>query len=558
MASVHSATLLLAASLLSATPVPWSEELECGTEEGGASRLLALHRYWEQAGALRTSSEAPDPLEGQDRDQDDVAVLYDRADMVALKNPFDLGNAALRFAPKAGGGYEAVRLSLPKEPAGDPLSIPSGGALSVALPFAFPFFGRRFDRTFVHADGNLTFGDPDAAAGPPGLASFLAGPPRIACFFASLDPARGGVVSARLLEGRAVFLWDGIPGAGQINRNSFQLTLHPNGAIDMVFGEMQTHEAVVGVSPGQSLDVTAADFSSGMTEGGPSALAERFSETEKVDLVSVSRRFLATHPDHFDQLVVYTTRPLNPQPGTLAFEINVKNEVQGIGLEVVDHAREYGSGGALASLVYMDSVDQYLDVDGFEILGHEVGHRWLAHAVFRDASGAESRALLGRGGVHWSFFMNTDASVMEGNTIEDLGGGRFETVDFARRYSALDQYLMGFRAPSEVPPFFYVEAPDDFRPNRGYKFSSPPEAGVTFTGRRRDVPVADLVAALGSRLPAESQAPRRMRQAFLLVADQTAPALPPRREAVARIRARFEQWYREATGGRATVDSTLP
>ena len=44
---------------------------------------------------------------------------------------------------------------------------------------------------------------------------------------------------------------------------------------------------------------------------------------------------------------------------------------------------------------------------------------------------------------HWSFFMDSDASVMEGNDIEDLGGGSFRTVDAVRRYSRLDQYAMG-------------------------------------------------------------------------------------------------------------------
>ena len=155
----------------------------------------------------------------------------------------------------------------------------------------------------------------------------------------------------------------------------------------------------------------------------------------------------------------------------------------------------------------MDAIDPYLEVDGFEILGHEVGHRWLARLSFlRD--GAPSGGLLGRGGVHWSFFADTDASVLEGNDIEDRGGGRFETVDIARGYSALDQYAMGLRSPAEVPPFFVVESPDDFRPNRGYKASTGPEPGVSFTGVRRDVRIEDVIAALGPRAPPADQAPR--------------------------------------------------
>ena len=147
---------------------------------------------------------------------------------------------------------------------------------------------------------------------------------------------------------------------------------------------------------------------------------------------------------------------------------------------------------------------------------------------------------------------------MEGNEIEDRGGGRFETVDFARRFSALDQYVMGFRAPEEVPPFFFAERADDFRPNRSYRSSTAPEAGVSFTGVRRDVRIEDVIAALGPRVPDHARAPRLMRQAFVIVSDALAPATETRRRAVARIRTRFEEEYRRATEGRAAVDSTLP
>jgi hypothetical protein len=357
-----------------------------------------------------------------------------------------------------------------------------------------------------------------------------------------------------------VFLWSGVPGARQINRNSFAVALRPEGTIDLVYGtDLHTREAVAGVSPGAAAGLTVADLSAARPQGSAGALAERFSETEKADLVSVSRRFLSGHPDVFEQIVVYTTRPLNPVPGSLAFAINVANEVRGIGLETgFDQSAAWGSAGVLASVAYMDAIDAYLEVDGFEILAHEVGHRWLARLRFRDASGRVRDALLGRGLVHWSFFLDSEASVLEGNEIADRGRGRFETVDIARRYSALDQYAMGLRLPEEVPPFFYVDEPDNFRPNRPFKFSSAPEVGVSFTGSRRDVRIADVIQAMGPRVPDATRAPRRLRQAFVLVADGQAPATEARRAALARIRSRFESFYREATGGRGSVDSTLP
>jgi hypothetical protein len=539
-----------AAALLLAAALAAEEKRPCGTDVQGGREAVALHRYW--SGAMAAAGEVP-----LDFDEDDVAVLVDRGDLVARRNPFDLDEGAVRLSPNTLGGYDAARLSLPVEPPGSSLGLGRDDVRPVELPFPFVFFGVRHDRAFVHSDGSLTFGSPDASPGRRGLSRALGGPPRVSAFYGDLDPSRGGATSALVLADRAVFLWSAVPGGGQVNRNTFQATLHRNGDIDLVWGEMQSREGIVGVSPGGDPELGTGDFSAPRIAGGRGPLLERFSETEQADLVAVSRRFLSSHPDVFEQLVIYTTRPLNPVPGTLAFEVNVRNDVEGIGLELLDGSSEWGSASVLASVAYMDSIDQYLDVDGFEILAHEVGHRWLARLRFRDSSGASSAALLGRADVHWSFFMDTDASVMEGNDLVDRGGGRFETLDIATGYSALDQYVMGLRAPEEVPPFFYVETPDNFRPNRPFKLSSAPEVGVSFTGARREVSVADVVAAMGPRRPDSIRAKRVLRQAFVLVADDVAPATEPRRRAIARIRSRFEAYYRAATDGRGAVDSTL-
>src|SRR4029077_13241101 len=111
----------------------------------------------------------------------------------------------------------------------------------------------------------------------------------------------------------------------------------------------------------------------------------------------------------------------------------------------------------------------------------------------RDRGGANSSALLGRDDAHWSFFFDSDASVMEGNDIEDQGGGQFRTVDAVKRYSRLDQYMMGLIPPSQVPSFFYVESPNTAKPK-----PDAPLMGVSFPGPRRDVLIDDVIAINGA------------------------------------------------------------
>src|SRR5262249_35006445 len=151
-----------------------------------------------------------------------------------------------------------------------------------------------------------------------------------------------------------------------------------------------------------------------------------------------------------------------------AYELTVANEVRGIGQDIFDVSRQLGSGGKLRSMVVMDALTKYPDDPAqkflgenntLSVLGQECGHRWLAYVQFRDRNRQPSGALLGRDDAHWSFFFNSDASVMEGNAIEDQGGGQFRTVDAVKRYSRLDQYMMGAVPSGQVPTFFYVESP---------------------------------------------------------------------------------------------------
>jgi hypothetical protein len=428
------------------------------------------------------------------------------------------------------------------------------------VPFGFTYFGTAQSRGFVNSDGNITFGEGDSASTDRSVSRFLSGEPRVSPFFADLDPTTG--------SGR-VFLATGadgnVRGFDLTETVTVQTTLLPTGVIDVRFGPgVGLDDAVVGLSPGRTGQFSTVDLSAVSGSAGPAtAIGERFSKDPDIDLVAVARKFYQTHPDTFDQLAIWTdTRVVSGT--TFAYETTIANEIRGIGSTVFDSSRDFGSAGRLRSLVLMDALTKYpasptqrfLGEDStLSLLGHETGHRWLALLRFRDADGRRSDELLGRDQAHWSFFFDSDASFMEGNDIEDLGGGAFRTIGAGRRYSLLDQYAMGLVAPSQVPPFFYVEAPTNSVPER--EREDAPDTGVTFNGTRREVRIDDVIDAMGRREPTSAASPKTHRQAFLYVVSNGRTLDSAQVEKLDRIRRDWPAFFRSATSNRMTLEAKV-
>jgi hypothetical protein len=151
--------------------------------------------------------------------------------------------------------------------------------------------------------------------------------------------------------------------------------------------------------------------------------------------------------------------------------------------------------------------------------------------------------------------MDSDASVMEGNDIEDLGGGDFRTVGAVQRYSLLDQYAMGLVPPSQVPDFFYVESPVNVQPPR--EKDDDPQTGVTFSGTRRNVSIDDVIDVMGPREPSSASSPRVHRQAFLYILSAGRTLDRSQTDKVDAIRRAWETFFSHAVDGRARVETRL-
>ena len=67
---------------------------------------------------------------------------------------------------------------------------------------------------------------------------------------------------------------------------------------------------------------------------------------------------------------------------------------------------------------------------------------------------------------------------------------------------------MGLVEPdSQVPPFFYVEAPTNVVPDR--EREDAPDTGVTFNGTKREVRIQDVIDVMGRREPTVGLQPAR-------------------------------------------------
>lgn len=542
-------------------------DLVCGVFPGRPALELAKHRDRERRAREPGYRLRAERVEAAG----DIALIEADSSIVAEANPFDLKGRSLAFVPlnAEASSYRLETDGSAFEPAlGQLVVLSDDDSRAIDLLFEFPFFGRRARQVFLNSDGNLTLVSGDNASTERSLTRFLSGSPRIALFFNDLNPEVGGEVRVASLPDRLVVSWERVPEFDMTNRNTFQVVLEPSGQVTFRFTTtVEATTAVVGISAGANpQQVNLVDLSGEGVEGG-GAIAERFLDRRVIDNVAAVRRFYQAFPDRFDLLVLWSDFD-SDLDDAFAFETTVQNSIGGIGARRFNESSIWGSAGRLQSVVQMGDLRRYparpelrVNRSGghstLSLLAHETAHRWLVTVRFDDR-GQPSDELLGRQLAHWSFFVDTDASFLEGNDIEDEGSGRFRTVERLSRYSSVDLYLMGLAPPAEVAPFFFVANASGASPSgEVVDRESGPEVGVTVTGERRDVLLDDIIRVEGARQPNFQSSPKEFRQAFILI---YLPGSSPTAEELSRLdaaRTAWEAFFREQTLGRASISATL-
>ncbi len=493
---------------------------------------------------------------------DGIAIVEATHEVLSPPHPFDLAESLITITPEQDSFRVAVSTfpegaPIPEE--GTPLDLEDDDFKLVELPFGFPYYGSSHDSLFVNSDGNLTFVYPEASSRPRNYSRAAYGPARIAPLFRDLDPSRGGSVRVAATSEALTVAWHAVPlfTEGPVgDPQTFQVTIHRDGGIEFRYGDVNLLDAVVGLFSGQALSgFTAVDWSSVESElfDADSILAEVFVSDPVIDEFAIVHSFYRNHEDAYDTVIVFNDLDMDASDFSLAHAYTVRNEIRGIGEFIYDSGRRFGSPRRLSAFVNMGALSGYptspaAPIRGLPhssmltILAHEIGHRFLAYTPFKDPETGElSDALLGRQFAHWSFFLNSSASVLEGNAIRDNGEGaspRFETTAATQTYSLLDQYLMGLREPSEVPPTFLVTNPTSTTGSLG-NASRTPEVGVEFDGVRKEVRVEDIIEAVGPRRPDTSVSQRQFRQAFVLLVDE---GTQPKPESLRTLR-QLRRWW---------------
>ncbi len=574
--------LVFASSLFAAKEFetrPTSGNIDWGRIRADA----AVRRYWQQKLGLDQSA-APLAIQRALADQGNIAVVEDDGTILPPINRFDLENKSLRFTLGSDGTYRvapgAAAFDSATAQSGTRLTLGDDDSVEVPLGFAFPFFAQTYTSVYVNSDGNLTFTRGDRSQNDRDLVRLVTGPPRVAPYLKDLNPGEGGRITVVNQPDRVIVSWLAVPLccspdiASPVPTQTFQVVLFTNGTIDFIYGTTlgatfcsagNGCSLVVGLSPGPNaapfsvVDLTAQ--TGAQSFGG--TFAESFTLTEVESDTAAGYRFYSTHEDAYDYVLLWLDFPYTLPNNAFAYELNVSNDITGIGLTTGDAGREFGSSGHLKSFLNMGQLAQYPsdpaqvffgENSTLSILGQENGHRWLANMLYPIATNAVSPILLGRDNEHWSFFFNSEASVMEGNAIRDNGDGTFTTTEAVKRYSMLDQYVMGLRAPEEVSPSFVVT---NLGSTSGHVPGSPPQVGVTFRGTKLPVTIDQVIQANGPRLPPAAMAPKDSNFAFVLV---TRKGVPPAAGSIAKletIRAQWEQFWNAATSNRSQAHAAL-
>jgi hypothetical protein len=221
--------------------------------------------------------------------------------------------------------------------------------------------------------------------------------------------------------------------------------------------------------------------------------------------------------------VVLATHPIGC--GNL-FYIPRENDIRGIGYVKTDGTEVFDQepDTKLQGIAFLNDIpywETYPEEFRTAFL-HEVGHRWGARiGALRDG---QPQSLTGREGGHWSYFLDSAGSPLEGNQFGSSTTFETRTQAVRLKYSALDLYLMGVAAPEEVGEIRLLtsgSAPGLDCAGHTVSAASPPQIcePKALDGEWTKFGIEDVIAREGPRVPTFEEAPRTLSVGVFVLAN---------------------------------------
>lgn len=279
-------------------------------------------------------------------------------------------------------------------------------------------------------------------------------------------------------------------------------------------------------------------------------------------LGSIREAFYKEFGDDYQYLNVMLVRDLG---FFVAFYSPIANDVYGIGYDEMVPSEVFDTTETqLDGFIFMNYYGLWYDdpAVGRYVFGQEFGHRWGAFVNIAK-EGLDENALLGRDDAHWSYFLHSPNSPMEGNAWTDNGDGTWTTAGTSTStYSDLDLYLMGFIGPEEVGEQTLLIVDPAEADAAGVDAGTTPVylgggGDVTLPATPVTFTVDDIIAAEGERVPSAAESPRSFRMATIVLVLSEDTFDEGVIAEIDEVRQRFEADWEEDVGYRADLDTTL-
>ncbi len=244
------------------------------------------------------------------------------------------------------------------------------------------------------------------------------------------------------------------------------------------------------------------------------------------------------------------------------YYVPVENDILGIGYGYLGSGETFdlSPDAALQGIAFLNDMpywDSYPEELRTTFL-HEVGHRWGARIGARQ--GDRDLQLTGRQSGHWSYFLDTGGSPLEGNRFDPSAPLVTATPEVRVAYSPLDLYLMGAISPAEVGPLRLLdEASAQGVDCLGHAVTpaSPPQVcePKKLAGTWLELSIDDVVSKEGPRVPSAVDAPQHYTfAAFVFGSRGSAWSEEACRRTASTLLARMDEFTR-ATGDRLFLDN---